>query len=166
MLQAGIEGWPPLSVHKGMTTSKMAILLRWGLGVSFVAFEIQKYKDAVLFGFAMAWGVEIHRFDPQLGHALVSFAIWNVLSGAYGNSLPQPEAVGPRVKNLVFALPEYPDGVSWPVVPFLQTRSFPGKLRFFWGGSQTYYSVLPGVCLGICLCIYLCASIGLSSRSS
>ena len=58
VLQAGIDGWQP-SMHKGMTTSKMALLLRQGLGVSFVASEIQKYKDAVLFGLTMAWGVEI-----------------------------------------------------------------------------------------------------------
>ena len=59
VLQAGVDGWP--STQKGMTTSRMALMPRQGLGVSFVAAESPKYKEALLIGLTLAWGIELLR---------------------------------------------------------------------------------------------------------
>ena len=81
VLQVGVDRWQP-SMQQGMTTFKMAPLLRQGLGVSFVASDMQKYKDAVLFRLTMACGVEIQSFDLPWEHSQVSFAMLALLTNA------------------------------------------------------------------------------------
>ena len=58
VLQARVDGWQPVT-QKGITTSRMALMLRQGLSVSFMAAESQKYKEVVLFGLTLAWGIGI-----------------------------------------------------------------------------------------------------------
>ena len=57
------------------------------LGVSFVASEMQKYKDAVLFGLTMAWGVEIQSFHLLRDHSRVNFAMLKVLKDVEGEAM-------------------------------------------------------------------------------
>ena len=86
VLHAGVDGWQP-SMQKGVTTSKIAVLLQQGMGVSCVVSEMHKYKDAVLFGLTMAWGVEVQSFDLLPEHSHVNFTMLRVLTDVEGEAM-------------------------------------------------------------------------------
>ena len=81
VLEASVKGWHP-SVAAGGSTTRMASHLRLVLGTSLDMSEKQKYKEAVLCGMTVAWGIKIMALALTSAQSLLSAVCYLLLGVA------------------------------------------------------------------------------------
>ena len=70
---AGVNVWHS-SLTARLTMLRMASQLRAAVGESFMASEPTRYKEAIIFGITLAWGIEVQAFNLEALRGIVNDA--------------------------------------------------------------------------------------------
>ena len=78
ILKTGFDGW---SSTTKLNTTRLAKLFRDNFGVTLVSSSFLIYRNAFLFGIALAWGVEANQYDLDAQQSEAAFAVSDVIGG-------------------------------------------------------------------------------------
>ena len=78
ILKTGFDGW---SSTTKLNTTRLAKLFRDNFGVTLVSSSFLIYRNAFLFGIALAWGVEANQYDLHAQQSEAAFAVSDVIGG-------------------------------------------------------------------------------------